>query len=796
MHVDTHRAACPPGERCRGFLEYALGRLKIAGDLSMPVTNDPRLLASLIREAAAFCGVRPHSLHLSIEIPPGLRSGPPPRRADLLCLLLLGGDLRRDRSGAVRETRIHNREIEDPRGGLYFSRENLHSPDGEIQSKVIEYQFPRLRTGRDFTPLIVALKGFQFAGNPPPVNPFMEGGDYRPDQPLLRDLKRPPPLPGLPDEALSGFLGRVEEGSVEASAPAPLAFIPRTRLVSIAHELREANSARQLTHPAAAEAPDDAGRGAGFSLLPDGDLNTLIRRFPSSRLSSTSARTPPDAREARMPSPPKDLPCGTEDAAEPHAVTRAPWPVSLLATAAPVHHGAPADDALHPLDADGAVEGNDRLVDGHRRRYTSSNAERIPEDARQAAGVAAPRSPCRPRAAPSISSSNPRMRSRRSKPTGAAFASSARSSHHGASDAGVQPLRRLEGSIFCSQPAGNDYRRVRKPLHIAHAENFIAISSRLARRRRRISTAPAARLPAANTGGGCPPAELSARCLPEQTEPRVHGDSGDVAHCPGRPSCSSAQRSRRRAQRGLTSADPREKKALRTCAPSRRRACRQGGGASATRTRTPSPEDELDGAGSPQPFVLPAVRRSASGSPTPPRSSNDRADPVREGEQSRRLAPPVSSIVQRPERGASAAFPLAASLGKGTDPATEVMHAALLGGVRRKLRRPSRAAQLRRRRPLPSGPVPRLLPAEGVGAPVLKAVAGRGRPRASKTDHTRTVAEEDHAPPSGSSRRSIRPTALWGASRTRRSSWFRMGQFGSFVLTTTTTISSPQRLGD
>ncbi|HOE28105.1 MAG TPA: hypothetical protein PK696_10520, partial [bacterium] len=246
MHVDTHRAACPPGERCRGFLEYALGRLKIAGDLSMPVTNDPRLLASLIREAAAFCGVRPHSLHLSIEIPPGLRSGPPPRRADLLCLLLLGGDLRRDRSGAVRETRIHNREIEDPRGGLYFSRENLHSPDGEIQSKVIEYQFPRLRTGRDFTPLIVALKGFQFAGNPPPVNPFMEGGDYRPDQPLLRDLKRWAASPSpLPDEALSGFLGRVEEGlQVEASgAPAHTPAFIRNALVSIAHELREANSA-------------------------------------------------------------------------------------------------------------------------------------------------------------------------------------------------------------------------------------------------------------------------------------------------------------------------------------------------------------------------------------------------------------------------------------------------------------------------------------------------------------------------------------------------------------------------
>jgi gamma-glutamylcyclotransferase (GGCT)/AIG2-like uncharacterized protein YtfP len=245
MHVDTHRAVCLPGERCRGFLEYALGRLRIAGDLSMPVTNDPRLLASLIRGAAAFCGVRPHSLHLSIEIPPGLRGGPPPRLSDLLCLLLLGGDLRRNRSGALREMRIHNREIEDSRGGLYFSRENLHSSDGEIQSEVIEYQFPRLRTGRDFTPLIVALKGFQFAGNPPPVNPFMDG-DYRPDQPLLRELKRWAASPSpLPDEALSGFLGRVEEGlQAEASgAPGHTPAFIRDALASISCGLREANGA-------------------------------------------------------------------------------------------------------------------------------------------------------------------------------------------------------------------------------------------------------------------------------------------------------------------------------------------------------------------------------------------------------------------------------------------------------------------------------------------------------------------------------------------------------------------------
>jgi hypothetical protein len=43
----------------------------------------------------------------------------------------------------------------------------------------MEYQFPRLSADREYLPLIMALKGFQLAGNPHPVNPFMDGGKYR-----------------------------------------------------------------------------------------------------------------------------------------------------------------------------------------------------------------------------------------------------------------------------------------------------------------------------------------------------------------------------------------------------------------------------------------------------------------------------------------------------------------------------------------------------------------------------------------------------------------------------------------
>lgn len=253
MYVDTHRAVSAPGERCRGFLEYALGRWIIAGDLSKPVSGDPSLLAGLIREASAFCGIPPHSLHLSLEISPGRPYGRLEDVSSLLCLLLLGGDLRRDEGGVMREMRIHNREIEDTRGGLYFSRENTHSADGEVQSEVIEYQFPRLRTGHDFTPFVMALKGFQLAGNPRPVNPFIDGGDYRPDHPLLAELRRwaEHPRP-LADGEIGEFLCRAEEGlnrevSDASHGPAgrpahPPAFI-RESLEAAECELRAANDA-------------------------------------------------------------------------------------------------------------------------------------------------------------------------------------------------------------------------------------------------------------------------------------------------------------------------------------------------------------------------------------------------------------------------------------------------------------------------------------------------------------------------------------------------------------------------
>ncbi|MDD5557108.1 MAG: gamma-glutamylcyclotransferase [bacterium] len=252
MYVDNHRAATMPGERSRGFLEYALGRCRIHEDVSRPVTDDPWILAALVEEAARFPRIPPHSLHVSIQIPPGRGYGPAGSADDLACLLMLGGDLRRDGNGAIREMRIRGGEIADARGGIYFSKENTHDADDGTRTTVMEYQFPRLAVGRDYLPLVMALKGFQGAGNPGPVNPFMEDA-YRPDHPLLAALRawaeEPRPLGG---REIRSFIDRVGKGlrSEDGGRPAhDDAFIERS-LDGIRTALLEKNALLRGAPPA------------------------------------------------------------------------------------------------------------------------------------------------------------------------------------------------------------------------------------------------------------------------------------------------------------------------------------------------------------------------------------------------------------------------------------------------------------------------------------------------------------------------------------------------------------------
>jgi len=175
-YIDDHRYITGERVRKRGFLEFAFGRYKIAGDLSKPTTQDPWVLSELVNQMVKFIDIRPHSLHISLEID---RNRPITRLKEpdfLLCLLLMGGDLGFDDKGVLREKRIFQGEITNPYTGMDFSRFNEHKQfESDPQPKrVVEFTFPRLFQERSYEELIMALKGFQWASNPSPLE---LGGD-------------------------------------------------------------------------------------------------------------------------------------------------------------------------------------------------------------------------------------------------------------------------------------------------------------------------------------------------------------------------------------------------------------------------------------------------------------------------------------------------------------------------------------------------------------------------------------------------------------------------------------------
>ena len=90
-YIDDHSGSHDVPRR-RGFFEIAPGRLNMLGDVSKPSTNDPWLMNQFIREIARFYPIRPHSMHLSLQ----MRKGQLGKQKVLplsyvKCLLALGG---------------------------------------------------------------------------------------------------------------------------------------------------------------------------------------------------------------------------------------------------------------------------------------------------------------------------------------------------------------------------------------------------------------------------------------------------------------------------------------------------------------------------------------------------------------------------------------------------------------------------------------------------------------------------------------------------------------------------------
>jgi len=226
-HVDDHGFAAGQRQRSRGFLELAFGRYRLFGDVSKPATQDPWVLAQLVNLATRFIGIKPHSLHLSIQADESVPFRPLENSEYFLCLLLLGGDLREDAGGKLREMRIYQEEILHPETGLYLSRLNRHSQDPEAASRtaVVEYQFSRLQYDYDYQPLIMALKGFQKAANPAPFKDCAECSDQEANRDLEVALKQWAAFPTPVSAAgCRSFLGKVQAGLEEEAAAAGPAY--------------------------------------------------------------------------------------------------------------------------------------------------------------------------------------------------------------------------------------------------------------------------------------------------------------------------------------------------------------------------------------------------------------------------------------------------------------------------------------------------------------------------------------------------------------------------------------------
>lgn len=147
-----------------GFFEYNLVRIDYPRRFSLPLTRDAGFLARYIQLVIQFnrC-VAPHSLHLNVECLPPVGEQRTPTLADYKCMLLLGGDLVQDESGAWHEQRLGQNEL------IKMLRQRNHMSLFDHKRHVVtEFAFLRLSAQRDLSHwncLILALVGLNRVTN-------------------------------------------------------------------------------------------------------------------------------------------------------------------------------------------------------------------------------------------------------------------------------------------------------------------------------------------------------------------------------------------------------------------------------------------------------------------------------------------------------------------------------------------------------------------------------------------------------------------------------------------------------
>lgn len=227
-HVDDHREKVSPRQR-RGFFEVALGNVSLQANLSKPITDDPWLLNQFIHEACRFYAVRPHSVHISLQ----LRSQHRPVRDRLLplsilkCLFALAGGPERN-GGKLQVTRLTSGEISSAEPGnhhlLFSDISKRHSREisdtydvaGDPHSRglyVQQFRFLRLSPELNYEPVAMALKGLQIHLRP---GSFLTPGQYEASRrhrklfDALLEWGRCPTT--IPDEEVEEFLGNIHAG--------------------------------------------------------------------------------------------------------------------------------------------------------------------------------------------------------------------------------------------------------------------------------------------------------------------------------------------------------------------------------------------------------------------------------------------------------------------------------------------------------------------------------------------------------------------------------------------------------
>jgi gamma-glutamylcyclotransferase (GGCT)/AIG2-like uncharacterized protein YtfP len=191
-HVDDHRVKFSD-QRRRGFFELALGSLSVAESISKPITDDPWLLGELIQAGMRFYPVRPHSLHISLQIrsfTKAMDNHPLPLGV-LKSLFALAGQPVRSDEGRVQISRIAGEEIirASPDIQMLFSqvsRRHSTAMDSPLTQGRWVQQFKFLRLGPDinYERVILALKGLQMHYK---CGSFLTAQQYR-AHPALREV--------------------------------------------------------------------------------------------------------------------------------------------------------------------------------------------------------------------------------------------------------------------------------------------------------------------------------------------------------------------------------------------------------------------------------------------------------------------------------------------------------------------------------------------------------------------------------------------------------------------------------